>query len=577
MFVMETVGYGYSLPDRLSLRVPSMTTTAEGRERLKAGADAGPILELMAYIAGDELPVLGEEYLKGLKDMEAVLEDFLVTEIKPNVPKWEDQGSYKQGNKVIAGPLEDALKKIADLDILGISVPEENKGLGLKHYYTYRVVKMLAYFWPSLAVTVGVNASVEDAINKFGTQDQKAALLPGLGAKGLGAIAITEPNAGSDVMNMSTFARKEGDSYILNGAKIFITSAGLASVYIVFAVTDLGNGPDRKKKISAFLVNKDTPGFSIGAIEHKLGQKASPTGEIIFENCKVPEKAMLGKPGDGMKILYYMLTGGRIGIASLALGIARSAYDSAFEYANQRKQSGKAIGEFLQIEEKLTNMKFYIDASELLIRYASYLKDQPGDAPQDINAMVTAASMAKLFSAEKGKITADNALQIYGGVGYTESFPLARYSRDITVTKIYEGTSEIQQNIIKRNISLFLNSETGIEKAIDSYLEAHPVIAGHEQEIETIYDAISKAKEKLHTAVKEKRETHHDSDLLVDLVITRLMLFKAIFLANQGGVSQDTIEKHLNDALLASKFLRSTLSDYEIFAPVIPTTSRRML
>jgi len=570
---------------RSLLRVPSMTATAEGLKRLEENLNKSgdaQLRELMAYIAGDELPGLEKEYFEDLKDMEAMVRDFLETEIKKDVPKWEDQGSYKQGDKVIAEPIEDALKKIAELGILGISVPEKYNGLGLKHYYTYRIVKELAYFWPSLAVTVGVNSSVMDSINKFGTESQKTKLLPELDSKGLGAIAITEANAGSDVMNMQTFARKDGNDYVLNGSKLFITSAGIAGAYIVFAVTDKGEAPGSKKKISAFLVNKDTPGFSIGAIEHKLGQKASPTGELIFENCRIPEGAMLGKPGEGMVVLYYMLTGGRIGIASLALGIARAAYDAASGYAEQRKQFGKPLGKFVQIEEKLANMKFYIDASELLIRYASYLKDPDSDAPQDMNAMVTAASMAKLFSTEKGKAVTLDALQIHGGYGYTKEYPAERYLRDITVTTVYEGASEIQQNIIKRYIPLFLNSETGIEKAIDSYFKAHPVISGHEQAIETIYETMNMAKEKLRKAVEEKKETHHDSNLLVNLIITRLTLFKAIFLANLENVSQESIEKHLNDALLASKFLRSALADYEIFAAplkdkLVPSKTRQTL
>ncbi len=531
-------------------------------------------IELMSYVAGDELPELEEKHFENLRNMEDTIEDFLKNEIIPNVPEWENQGSHKEGDKVVAEALENALKKIAGLDIFGISVPKEYHGLSLSHYYTYRIIKMLSSAWPSLAVTVGVNASVTDAINKFGTKDQKEKILTELASKGLGAIAITEPDAGSDVMNMKAFARKEGNSYILNGTKIFITSAGIASVYLVFAVTDKGEAPGGKKKISAFLVDKDAPGFSIGTIEHKMGQKASPTGELIFEECRIPEENMLGKPGKGMNVLYYMLTGGRIGIASLALGIARAAYDAASEYAKQRRQFAKAIGEFPQIEEKLTNMKFYIDASELLIRYASYLKDQNADAPQDINAMVTAASMSKLFSSEKGNIVVLDALKIHGGYGYTEDYPLERYLRDIIVTMTYEGTSEIQQNIIKKHISLFLNSEIDIEKLIDSYFDTYSTIAGHEQSIETIYEAMNEAKEKLRKAIEEKRITHHDSDLLVDLVITRLMLFKAIFLANQDNVPRETIEKSLDDALLASKFLRSDLTDYEIF--VLPNVERNV-
>jgi len=565
-FLCNAQLYAYPV-SKGSLRVPVTDKERMATGHLAATGSDGhensnpQLTVLMAYIAGDELPGLEKERFEGLEDLAGMVRKFLKEKVAPYVQEWEDLESHKEGDRVVSETLEDVLRQLAGLGIFGISAPEEYNGLGLGHYYTYRIIEILSNAWPSLAVTIGVNASVMDAINKFGTEKQKQDILKGLAEKGLGAIAITESDAGSDVMNMGLSAHKHGNSYILNGRKIFITSAGIASVYIVFAVTDKG-GEGGRKKISAFLVDKGTLGFSIGTIEKKMGQKASPTGELIFDKCEIPEDAMLGKPGEGMNILYYMLTGGRIGIASLALGIAKLAYDAASSYAEQRITFGKAIDKHEEIKDTLDRMRLYIDASELLIRYASFLKDQGAETPEEINAMVTAASMAKLFASEKGEKVVRDALQIHGGAGYTREYPLARYLQDIIVTTIYEGTSQIQKKIIKGHIALFLSPEAGIEKAIDGYLKTYPYISGYEQEIIMIYEAINKAREKLRRAIDEKKVTYSSAELLVDLVITRLMLFKAIFLANQGTVAREIIRESLDKALFASVSLRNNLDEY---------------
>ncbi|MBU4342483.1 MAG: HAD-IA family hydrolase [Candidatus Omnitrophica bacterium] len=528
---------------------------------------------LMAYLAGEELPELEKRYFGDeLSIMKDMIDEFVEKEIKPHVSEWERKGSRKEGDKVVTEALENILGELAKLSVLGASTPEEYGGAGFSHYYTYTILKILSYAWPSLGVTVGVNASVQDAINKFGKEEQKKRFLPGLASKGLGAIAITEPGAGSDVMKMRTFARKEGKHYILDTedestSKLFITSAGIADWYLVFAVTDKGED-GRKKRISAFLVDKGTPGFSIGKIEEKIGQHDSPTGELIFDHCEIPEENMLGEPGQGMQILFYMLTGGRIGIASLALGIAKAAYHAASKYAEKRVQFNKPIGEFQEIKDMLTNMKFYIDTSELLIRYASYLKDQDPDSSEDRNGMVTVASIAKLYASEKGDRVARDAIQIHGAYGYSKEYPVSRHLEDIVVATIYEGTSQIQKDIIQRYISLLLNSEIDVEKLIDSYLKIHPTIAGKGTMMEAVYRAMDSAKEKLGDAVDEERVTYREADLLTQLVVTRLMFFKAIFIAHQNNVPEETVAKGLENALLASRFLRDSIAEYENYTRI---------
>ena len=531
--------------------------------------DDAEVQTLMAYIAGEELPELEERHFgEDLGLMKSMVKDFAKREIEPNVREWEDAGTHRDGDEIVAKALEGVLGKLAELGIFGISVPKEYEGTGYSDYFTYCMVELFSYTWPSLAVTLGVDASVKDTINGFGTEAQKEKYLQGLAKQGLGAIAITEPGAGSDVMRMRTFAQKQGDKWILDTigqstSKRFITSAGLASVYLVFAVTDKGE-EGRKKRISAFLVDKDTPGLHIERVEPKMGQHASTTGELIFDHCEIPEENLLGEADKGMEVLFYMLTGGRIGIGSLALGIARAAYDAALQRAKERKQFKKPIIEFAQIEDKLNNMKFFIDSSELLIRYASYLKDQHPDDADEKNAMVTVASMAKLFASESGNSVTRDAIQIFGGDGYTEEYPVERFLRDVIVTTIYEGTSQIQQNIIQRYIELFLDpdSKVDIEETIDSYFEIYPTIVGYKQRMEAIYKAMDMAEKKLRKAVEEKKVTYRDADLLVPLVITRLMLFKAIFLANQGNVSETIVKDGFKNAVLASRLLRDSLAEY---------------
>jgi len=543
---------------------------------------------IMVYLAGDELLNLKTKYFgEELRMVEEAVQGFLKQKdiTLENVREWDKEGtSGGSGEKVnVPEAFNSASEGLAELGMFGLTTPEKYGGSGLKHYYGYRMVQILSSLWPSLAVTIAVSSSAHDTINKFGTDEQKEDILPKLATGEIGAIAITEPDAGSDVMSMKISANKEGSSYVLNGTKTFITSAGITSVYLVFAVTDKGEGKDGKKKLSAFLVDKDTPGFSIGRIEKKMGQHSSPTGELKFEDCKIPEENMLGKPGEGRLILGYMLAGGRIGIASVALGIARTAYDAAFKYATEeREQFGKPIGDFRPVRERLDNMEFYIAASELLIGYASYLKDKDPDARDDMNAMNSVASMAKLYSGEKGHTVTLDALKTHGGYGYMVEYGLAQLVEDIIVTMIYEGTSDIQEVVIQKNIPLFLKAssvlspEMNIEGLMDSYLYVHEETAVFKEEIEDhigdIYQVIGEAKKRLGENSEGNRSTHYDAALLTDLVVARLMLFKCIFLHTQDNVSKEVRDKSLKHVKIAARFLRDSLNKEKIFSTPIGET-----
>jgi len=462
------------------------------------------------------------------------------------------------------------LQKAAENDIFGISTPIEYGGSGFSHYYTYRIAEEIARYSPSLAVTMLVNATVQDGINRFGTDKQKKELLPGLASKGIGAIAITEPGAGSDAMAITTSAENDGDFYILNGEKIFISSVDIASVYLVFAVTDDAGGNRKKKKITAFLVDSNTPGLSIGKPEMKLGQKDSPTGSLSFGYCRVPKENILGELDHGTDIWNYIIPGGRIGIAYLQQGIAKAAYKDAFIHATkQRKQFGKLIAAFQEPKDMLRKMQFYIAASDLVLGCAAYLKDHS----QDSAAIEFFASIAKLLLSEEGNKIVRDALQLFGGSGYMLEYPLAGYMQDSVVTKIYEGTSQIQKLIIKRHILSFLGADIDAENSIYSYLQNSPAVSDYQGTINRINAVMDDAEAKLYMAILDERANYHDSDLLADLVITRLMLFKAIFLANQKDAKPGTVKKAFRDTSLASKFLGLRLAEYEIFA--LPENAQR--
>lgn len=330
--------------------------------------------------------------------------------------------------------------RMAELGLLGLTVPEEYEG-SEGDYVSYSIaVEELSRVCASHGVILSAHVSLCVApIKYFGTEEQKKKYLPDLASgRKLGAFGLTEAGAGTDASAQKTTAVLEGDKYILNGAKVFITNGGYAETFVVFAMTDKEKG---NKGISAFIVEKGFPGFSIGQTEDKMGICASSTTEIIMKNCEVPKENLLGKEGEGFKIAMHTLDGGRIGIASQALGIAQGALDAAVEYAKERVQFGKPIAANQGIQWMLADMATRTEASRNLIRHTCALRDAHQKHSKE-------SAMSKVFAAETAMWVTTKAVQIHGGLGYTKSYPVERYMRDAKITEIYEGTSEVQRIVI---------------------------------------------------------------------------------------------------------------------------------
>ena len=335
---------------------------------------------------------------------------------------------------------EELIPKLAKLNLFGVPYPEELGGAGADNVSYVIVLEELARVCGSTPVIVSGHTSLGTwPIFEFGTPAQKEKYASKL-ASGtmLGAFALTEPGAGTDAAAGRTTAVLDGDEYVLNGSKIFITNGGYAGIYIVTAMTDPAAGT---RGISAFIVEKDTPGFTVGEKEHKMGIKASSTTPLYFSDCRIPKDALLGKEGKGFKIAMAALDGGRIGIAAQALGIAQGALDASIAYAKERVQFGKPLAALQAIQWMLADMATRIDASRLLVYRAAWNKDN--GLPYGAEA-----AMAKLFASETATHVADRAIQIHGGYGYTESYPVERAYRDAKVTELYEGTSEVQRMVI---------------------------------------------------------------------------------------------------------------------------------
>ena len=359
--------------------------------------------------------------------------DFAQREIKPFVPRME-AGEFPK----------EILKKMASLGLMGIPVPEKYGGAGMDYISYIIAIHELSKVSASVGVILSVHTSVgTNPILFFGTEEQKQAYVPKL-AEGeyLGAFCLTESEAGSDAGNIKTKAIQNGDHYILNGSKLFITNGGVADVYIVFAVT---NSKLKTRGITAFIVEKNTPGLIFGKDEHKMGLHGSRTLQLNFENMKVPIKNRLGKEGEGFKIALANLEFGRIGIAAQALGIAEAALEEAVTYARTRRQFGKTIAEQQGVGFKLADMATSTEVAKLLVYRAAFLK-------QKGNSCAKEASIAKLFSSKTAMEVATEAVQIFGGYGYTEDYPVERFFRDAKITEIYEGTSEIQRIVIAKHL-----------------------------------------------------------------------------------------------------------------------------
>jgi acyl-CoA dehydrogenase len=337
----------------------------------------------------------------------------------------------------------DILAELGEMGLLGMSVPEEYGGSGLSGLDLVIVIEEIARVCPSVAVSVIASNSVCGwPINSFGAKELKRRILPKLASgSSLGSFAVTEPSAGSDAAAMKTTARKEGENWVLSGGKVWITNAGVAEFYLTLARTDPEAG---FWGISAFVVPADALGLSIGPAEKKLGLHASVTGSLIFDDCRIPAANLLGKEGQGLMIAMAALDNSRIGIAAQAVGIHQRALELAVEYARQREQFGRPIAEFQAIRFMIAEMATRLEAARCLTRTAASSQDTP-DAPR-------LASQAKLFASEAANRACRDSLQIHGGNGFSEDYEIARLYRDVRVTTIYEGTSEIQRQLIARQL-----------------------------------------------------------------------------------------------------------------------------
>jgi butyryl-CoA dehydrogenase len=335
------------------------------------------------------------------------------------------------------------LPKLAEMNLMGMPYPEKEGGAGADYVSYVIAIEEISRACASTGIIVSAHTSLATwPIFKFGTEAQKDQYLHELASgRRLGAFALTEPGAGTDAAAGTATATLHADGYALNGSKMFITNAPYAEVYIVFAKTDPEQGA---RGMSAFIVEKDTPGFSVGEAEHKLGIRGSSTPPIYFTDCRVPKGALLGGEGDGFKIAMQTLDGGRIGVSAQALGIAQGALDAAIAYAKERVQFGKPIASLQAIQWMIADMATEVDAARLLVYRAASCVDKG-------RPYSTEGAMAKLFASETATRVAGKAIQIHGGYGYTESYPVERNYRDAKITELYEGTSEVQRMVIARS------------------------------------------------------------------------------------------------------------------------------
>ena len=361
--------------------------------------------------------------------------EFARQELKPHAAQWDRDGWISDA----------AVARLGEMGLLGMMVPDEWGG-SYTDYVAYALaLEEIAAGCAATAALMSVHSSVGcGPILKFGTADQKRRYLPDMAqGKAIGCFCLTEPQAGSEAHNLKTRAVLENGSWILNGAKQFVTNAKRAKIAIVFAVTD----PELKKKgISAFIVPTATPGLAVGRPEHKLGIRGSDTCAITFADCRIPQECLLGERGKGLSIALSNLEGGRIGIAAQAIGIARAAFEAALAYAKERKQFDRPIAEFGSIANMLADMHTSINAARLLTHQAARMRDA-GDP------CLSEACQAKLYASEMAERVCSKAIQIHGGYGYLEDYGVERHYRDARITQIYEGTSEIQRLLIARTLT----------------------------------------------------------------------------------------------------------------------------
>jgi alkylation response protein AidB-like acyl-CoA dehydrogenase len=364
-----------------------------------------------------------------------VARDFTEKNIKPVAARYDQEGQFPYHN----------LKKMAELGLMGMNVPAEYGGSEVGVVANSLAITEIAKGCASHAVTTSVTNMVAELLYLFGQEEIRRKYVPKIcsGEYPAGSFALTEPHTGSDVANIRTTATRQKDTYILNGTKTLITSGEVSGVTVTWAVTD--PNAKRGKGISAFVIEKGSPGFIVGKTEDKLGHRASPSNELIFNNCVISNNCLLGKEGEGFKIAMIELDGGRIGIGSLAVGVGFAAIEFAIEYVKQREVFGKPLSDFQAIQWMIADSYTELEAAQLLVLRAAFLKETHQPFTKE-------ASMAKLFASETARNVAIRAVQMLGGYGYTKDYPVERYLRDIIGTTLYEGTSEVQRIVISRNI-----------------------------------------------------------------------------------------------------------------------------
>lgn len=357
---------------------------------------------------------------------------FAQNEIAPHAEAWDEESHFPR----------EVFQPLAEMGLTGLLAPEDLGGTQMSRLTGALIYEEIGGADMSTAVWLAVHNMVTGLIAKFGDDAQRRRWVPGMTSGDLlGAFSLSEAHAGSDAANVKCAARREGDSYILNGTKYWVTSAGVADVYAVMARTSEASG---SRGVSTLIVEKDTPGFTIGKVERKMGMHSSPTGELIFENCRVPAANLLGKEGDGLKIALSSLDGGRINIGAIATGVAQAALDVSVRYAQERMAFGKPIGAFEGLQFLLADMAMKVEASRLMVYQAGARMDA-GD-PQTSKY----AAMAKCFATDSAMAVTTDAVQVLGGAGYVRDWPVERYMRDVKVAQIFEGANQIQRVVIAR-------------------------------------------------------------------------------------------------------------------------------
>jgi len=374
------------------------------------------------------------EYTPEQMQLRREVREFAAAEIAPHVNEWDENQTF---------PLE-VVRKLGSLGYLGSIFPEEYGGAGLGYVEYAIIIEELSRVDGSVGIIVAAHTSLcSNHIYKAGTEEQKRKYLTKLASgEWLGCWSLTEPEAGSDAAGTRTTAVRDGDCWVLNGSKTFTTNAHYADVCVGMAVTDRAAA---RHGISAFIFEKDTPGFRPGKKENKLGLRASATGEVVFTNCRLPASQLLGKQGEGFVDSLRILDGGRVSIAALSIGMAQGAYDAALKHSKIRKQFGRPISEFQAIQHKLVDMAMKIDASRLLTYRAAKMIDAGKRVTRE-------SAMAKLFASESAVWTANEAVQIFGGYGFIKDYPVEKFYRDVKLCTIGEGTSEIQRLVIARQL-----------------------------------------------------------------------------------------------------------------------------